>query len=106
MSYNILAEAYTKERNMINQYSTKKQTPEVVQDFDYRSRRIIKEIFGCSANQTEISDRICLQEVDNFENVYKPEFDKRGYGTEMYWRSEQDGVLIGYNKQKFEILDS
>lgn len=77
----------------------------MVQDFDYRSRRIIKEIFGCSANQQKVSDIICLQEVDNYENVYKPEFDKRGYSTEIYWRSEKDGVLIGYNKEKFEVLD-
>lgn len=30
LSYNILADAYTKERNMNNQYESKKSTPEVV----------------------------------------------------------------------------
>ena len=46
LSYNILADAYTKSWNMETQYVTKKNTPEVVQDFQYRSRRIIKEIFS------------------------------------------------------------
>lgn len=86
---------------MNTQYFNKKDNPEVVQDFTYRSRRIIKEIFG----QETLSDIICLQEVDNFEEVYKPQFDKHGYSYELNYRKNKDAVLISYNNQKFKLVD-
>lgn len=101
LSYNILADAYTKEWNMDTQYANKKSTPEVVQDFSYRSRRIIKEIF----EQGRLSDIICLQEVDKFEQVYQAEFDKHGYAYELNYRNNKDAVLVGYNKSKFKLVD-
>ena len=77
---------------MNNQYVSKKSTPEVVQDFNYRSRRIIKEIFGCDgvnhADSLPLSDIICLQEVDKFAEVYQPEFDKHGYNYQLHYRRD------------------
>ena len=43
--------------------------------------------------------------MDNFEEVYKPEFDKHDYSYQLNYRNDKDAVLVGYNKNKFKLVD-
>ena len=63
MSFNILAE----------RLAPLHPVDEAILDFKVRAPRIVEEI---KQNQADI---ICLQECDNWESYYKPEFDKMGY---------------------------
>lgn len=52
-------------------------------------------------------DLVCLQEVDNYKTVYEPFLNEMGYECHTEWRREDnDAVLIGYKKDKFELRDT
>ena len=63
LSYNVLADAYTKGLSNISHYPGKKAN--VLQDFEYRSQRVMREIV-----EGEVSDIICLQEIDHYDSFY------------------------------------
>lgn len=49
-------------------------------------------------------DIICLQEVDHFDEIYKPQLELLGYDMEVEYRREIDAKLIGWDKTKFKLL--
>lgn len=51
------------------------------------------------------ADLICLQEIDHFEDVYKPALNGLGYFCETAYRRGQDAVLIGYCMKRFKLID-
>lgn len=51
------------------------------------------------------ADIVCLQEVDHFEDHFKPFFIAHNYHVEYIQRSNrQDGLLIAFKKNKFYLL--
>lgn len=64
-----------------------------MQDFQFRSQRVIREISEQKDSKPEI---ICFQEIDNYEKFYKGELDQLGYDTEVAWRRNTDAELIGW----------
>ena len=46
-----------------------------------------------------------MQEVDHYDEVYKPRLNDLGYRTVTAWRRGQDAVLIGYQESKFKLVD-
>lgn len=73
--------------------------PNVLQDFEYRYKRIIKELEETRA------DLICLQEVDHYDDVYKEHLTNMGYQCALVYRKNKDATLIGWQKSKFTLLD-
>ena len=95
MSYNILAELYTNPERTIGHMN------EDHLDFKDRSTRIMQEI------KESDPDLICLQEVDDLKNIYEPFLKGMGYEFHTEWRRiDNDAVLLGYKKDKFEMLDT
>lgn len=96
LSYNILAGCYTGLKPQNTYY--KGMELNVLTDFEYRSQRILREIAETDA------DIICLQEVDHWDDVYRPQLeDKMGYACQMTYRKNKDAVLVGWKKDKFEL---
>ena len=95
MSYNILAEIYTDDKSIKGKFNKEHL------DFRERSLKIMAEI------RESDPDLICLQEVDNFETVYQPFLASMGYEFQTEWRREDnDAILLGYKKDKFELIDT
>ena len=94
MSYNILADIYTNAEHARGKYNLD------YLNFRERSSKIMAEI------KESDPDLVCLQEVDNYDTVYKPFLNKLGYECHIEWRREDDAVLIGYKTDKFELRDT
>ena len=93
LSYNVLADRYT------NPGRTKGHMNENHLDFKKRSARIMAEIKQSDA------DLICLQEIDHLNDVYGPFLDGMGYNFHTEWRRvDNDAVLLGYKKDKFDLV--
>lgn len=67
--------------------------------FKFRSVRILHEI------RESNSDIICLQEVDHFDDFYKPRLEELGYDLHTTFRREKDAVLIGFKKELLTIVE-
>ena len=96
LSYNILADAYTRGLN-VSHYPGKDLA--VLQDYNYRSTRVLMEI---EQDQAEI---ICLQEVDHFDTIYGPKLQDMGYETQIVYRRNIDAELIGWKKGVFKMVE-
>ena len=66
--------------------SAQKKHPEWVYKFNYRGPRIVREIEETKGE----FDIICLQEVDNFKELYKAEFERLGYDTRVSYKKCTD----------------
>ena len=93
MSYNILADVYT---GMTHGHHLNRDHL----DFSDRSAKIISEIRQSDA------DIVCLQEVDHFEDTYKPVLEGMGYEFRFEYRRRRDAVLIAFKADKYLLLDS
>lgn len=74
--------------------------PCVLQDFEYRYKRIVGEIEETRA------DVVCLQEVDHFDDVYKQHLTRLGYEYSLNYRKGKDATLVAWLTDKFTLLDS
>ena len=91
LSYNILADCYSK-------YFMFKYVRHGHLNFHYRSQRIIHEITESN------SDIICLQEVDHFEDFYRPQLERLGYDLHETFRREKDAVVVGYKREFYDFI--
>lgn len=111
MTYNVLADEYTKTKGDLGHYKT--ADLRVVQDFEYRATIVIREIqadikntaAAIDTSKPGIPDIICLQEVDHFEDFYKPHLASLGYEVCLKYRRGLDAVLIGWKRDQFRLLD-
>ena len=87
LSYNVLADAYTRGLN-VHHYPGKPLS--ILQDYSYRSTRVLMEI---AHDNAEI---ICLQEVDHYDEIYKPKLEALGYQTQVVYRRGIDAELIAW----------
>lgn len=68
-------------------------------EWSHRSKRILTILRSCNP------DVVCLQEVDHFEEDFKPFFASMNYNVVYVQRSgREDGVLIAVKQKKFEIV--
>lgn len=91
LSYNVLADCYSS--------GMEKDVPQELLDFEYRSVIIGEEFRKLNA------DIILLQELDHFEDFYKIELEKQGYGLVLAQRPERpDYAIVGYKKEIFDLV--
>ncbi|OMJ65975.1 hypothetical protein SteCoe_37343 [Stentor coeruleus] len=93
LTYNILANSYSSYMN---------HCPKKYLNFDYRSSLIFKQIQDINA------DFVCLQEVDKYENYFKPFLKKHGYKS--HWKKRPsswspDGSLIAWKEDIWELVE-
>jgi mRNA deadenylase 3'-5' endonuclease subunit Ccr4 len=51
-------------------------------------------------------DIVCLQEVDHYEDFYKPQLEELGYEVVFEQKTgKPDGEIIAFKKDKFQLLD-
>lgn len=100
-SYNILADAFT--LKLLFYWVDSKY-----RRFEYRSKRTILEL------KSDLSDIICLQELDHFEDFYKKELENLDYecifhekGRKGRYRLLKGGVgcLTAFSKRKFDLVE-
>ncbi len=72
----------------------------ILQDFNYRSKRIIREI------EIDNPSIITFNEVDFYHKFYKSKLAKLGYDCRVVWRRGIDAVLIGWKRYQFEYISS
>lgn len=100
-SYNILAEAFTLKLLFY-------WVDSIYRKFEYRSKRTILELTN------DLSDIICLQELDHYEDFYKNQFESLDYesifhekGRKGRYRFLKGGVgcLVSFSKKKFDLVE-
>lgn len=95
LSWNCLADCYAHGTSI-----GKKEKSEPILAWPVRS----KTIFDILRFQN--ADIVCLQEVDHFEESYKPFLDSLNYCVIYLQRSgREDGVLIAFKRDKFFLVD-
>ena len=86
------------------------KVPEGCLKWTFRSHRILEQILYVNA------DVICLEEVDHFNDFFKPIFDNLGYDGFFFPKKDSpclrcdgnngpDGVAIFYRRSKFSLLE-
>lgn len=99
-SYNILASKFLFKLL----YGVEKE----IANFSNRSIKVLKEL------EFYDSDILCLQEVDNYEEFYRENFNKLGYESIFkmkgkvgrYWLLPGVGAVLAYKKEKYEMIES
>lgn len=93
ITWNCLADTYS--RGPIAQ----KESDVDVVSWSFRSKLIHEVVSHHDA------DIVCLQEVDHYEDHFKPFFFARSYHVEYVQRvGRQDGILIAFKRHKFVLL--
>lgn len=88
--WNVLADAYAHKGALLDSVR-----------WSYRFDLITK----CVASAQ--SDLFCLQEVDHFDDSFKPLFDRLGYESVYLQRpNRRDGCLIAFNSSEYELMDT
>mmetsp|Transcript_4393 Transcript_4393/g.7443 ORF Transcript_4393/g.7443 Transcript_4393/m.7443 type:complete len:107 (-) Transcript_4393:777-1097(-) len=81
-----------------------KKSLAILQNFDFRFQRILMELDQHKSKEGAYPDLICFQEVDHFEDAYKPQLSQRGFEVVTNWRRNQDAVLVGWQSSKFKLV--
>lgn len=96
VSYNVLAQS------KVNAPTYPYCVPSALR-WQNRSEKLLEEIVGFEANV------LCLQELDNYENYWRPKLQSYGYDSvyqKRKHRSNKDGVAIFYKRDQFQLFST
>jgi mRNA deadenylase 3'-5' endonuclease subunit Ccr4 len=98
VSFNVLAQAYALASRSAYSYC-----PEHALKWEHRASRfkdILESVFAKQHN----ASIICLQEVDQYEELFKPLLEQLGYASLYFQRPQKpDGILIAWKTTDFEV---